>query len=146
MLVDSKKKQLNPTEIIQEALKNIKDPNPPKAAFLSIMKELTGPGAWAKAYGNTLFILHRSQQNPKQAFFRALNADTANNYLASSRMFFEELQGMDLETVVTQFKDPTILNIFKIIGKPKPKGMGYKAVQDKKSGMYQVTLQLVPKA
>jgi hypothetical protein len=61
-------------------------------------------------------------------------------------MFFEELQGMDLETVVTQFKDPTILNIFKIIGKPKPKGMGYKAVQDKKSGMYQVTLQLVPKA
>ena len=146
MLVDSKKKQLNTTEIIKTALAEIKEPLPLQKAFLNIMKELTSPTAWAGKSGNTLFIVHKSPQNPKQGFFRALNADTASNYLENSREFLAQMQKQKYETLVTQFKDPAILNIFKIIGKPKPKGMGYKAIQDKETGVYQVTLQLVPKA
>ena len=144
MLVDSKKKQLNTTEIIKTALTEIKDPHPLQVTFLAIMKELTSPTAWSGKAGNTLFIVHKSPSNPKQGVFRALNADTASNYVENSREFLKQMQKYKYETLVTQFKDPAILNIFKIIGKPKPKGMGYKAI--KSGDTYQVTLQLVPKA
>ena len=144
MLVDSKKKQLNTTEIIKTALTEIKDPHPLQVTFLAIMKELTSPTAWSGKAGNTLFIVHKSPSNPKQGVFRALNADTASNYVDNSREFLKQMQKYKYETLVTQFKDPAILNIFKIIGKPKPKGMGYKAI--KSGDTYQVTLQLVPKA
>lgn len=144
MLVDSKKKQLNTTEIIKTALAEIKDPHPLQVTFLAIMKELTSPTAWSGKAGNTLFIVHKSPSNPKQGVFRALNADTASNYVENSREFLKQMQKYKYETLVTQFKDPAILNIFKIIGKPKPKGMGYKAI--KSGDTYQVTLQLVPKA
>jgi len=144
MLVDSRHKKLNVTEIIKAALDEIHDPHPLQQTFLAIMKELTSPTAWSGKTGNTLFIVHKSPSNPKQGVFRALNADTASNYVENSRVFLKQMQEYRYQTLVTQFKDPAILNIFKIIGKSKPAGMGYKAI--KSGDTYQVTLQLVPKA
>jgi len=145
MLVDSKKKQLNTTEIIKTALAEIKEPLPLQQAFLNIMKELTSPTAWAGKSGNTLFIVHKSPQNPKQGFFRALNADTAANYLENSREFIDQMKKQKYETLVSQFKDPAILNIFKAIARTSdPKEMGYKAI--KSGDTYQATIQLAPKA
>ena len=144
-MIDSKTKQLNTTEIIKVALREIKDDMPLQARFLAIMKELTSPTAWAGKSGNTLFIVHRSPADKFQGTFRAFNADTAANYLENSKVFVEQMKKMKLKTLVTQFSDPSIMNIFKAIGKNKPKGMGYSAYKDPKSGLYQVTLQLAPK-
>ena len=144
-MIDSKTKQLNTTEIIKVALREIKDDMPLQARFLAIMKELTSPTAWAGKSGNTLFIVHRSPQDKFQGTFRAFNADVASNYLENSRVFLEQMKKMKFKTLVTQFSDPSIMHIFKAIGKNKPKGMGYSAYHDPKSGLYQVTLQLAPK-
>jgi hypothetical protein len=109
------------------------------------MKELTAHTAWAGKSGNTLFIVHKSPQNPKQAFFRALNADTAANYLENSREFIDQMKKQKYETLVSQFKDPSILSIFKAIARTSDlKQMGYKAI--KSGDTYQATIQLAPKA
>ena len=144
-VIDSKTKQLNTTEILKTALKEIKDDAPLQARFLNIMKELTVEGAWAGKSGNTLFVVHRSPADKFQGTFRAFNADTAANYLENSKIFVEQMKKMKFKTLVTQFTDPAIMNIFKAIGKNKPKGMGYSAYKDPQSGVYQVTLQLAPK-
>jgi hypothetical protein len=112
-------------------------------AFVAIMKELTLPGAFAVRMGNTVFIVHPQKDKVGYAFFRAVNADTAKNYVEHSKNFTNQMRDKGYKVMVTQFEDPTILNIFKAIARDKPEGMGY-AVQKSKDGkMYQVTVQLV---
>jgi hypothetical protein len=81
---------------------------------------------------------------PGYGWFRALNADTAKNFLENSRVFADSAYKVGFDVVVTNFTDPTILNIFKMISKnPVRDGMGY-AVQKAQNG-YRVTLVLGPK-
>ena len=132
-------------ELIMGAMEGMPSEYPPKAVYLAIVKELTMPDVVAIRFGNTLFIVHKSNVNEKQGFFRALNCDTAANYLENSREFVKKMQEMKMETLVTQFTDSSILNIFKAIARDKPEGMGYAAQKSKDGKKYQVTLQLVPR-
>jgi hypothetical protein len=142
MLVDSKQQKLQMQEIVKTSVEETKSKYDPKTAFLAIIKETTLPDTKVLQIGNTLFIVHGTEE-PRFGFFRALNADTAENYLQNSVEFtqraYDEL-GFDVLT--TQFEDPTILNIFKFIGKDQPENMGYRVQQAKDNGMYQVTVTL----
>jgi hypothetical protein len=141
MIVDSKQEKLNMPDVIKNSLENTKSEYPFKVAFLSIIKELTLPGAAALQEGNTLFIIHRTKEK-RYGFFRALNCDTAENFIKNGVKFAKDAYSVGFDTVVTQFTDPTILNVFKAISRNPPnKGMGY-SVQRTKDDGYQVTLQL----
>jgi hypothetical protein len=144
MLVDSKQQKLGMQEIIDIALAETKS-NPdldPKQTSVVIAKELTLPSAIVVQKGNTLFIIHKSKE-PTQGIFRALNADTPRNYLENSREFIMEArEKMELDVLITQFKDPTLINIFKAIGRSKPAGMGYQLQQSKDGKTYQVIVTL----
>jgi hypothetical protein len=143
MVVDSKKEQLEFEDIVKISLKETKSDYRLPVAFVSVMKELTLPGAWSVRMGNTVFIVHPQKDKVGYVFFRALNADTAKNYVEHSKKFTNQMRDKGYKVMVTQFQDPTILNIFKAIARDKPEGMGY-AVQKSKDGkMYQVTVQLV---
>jgi hypothetical protein len=143
MVVDSKKEQLEFEDIVKISVKETKSKYPMHVAFVSVMKELTLPGAWSVRMGNTVFIVHPQKDKVGYVFFRALNADTAKNYVEHSKKFTDQMKAKGYKMMVTQFEDPTILNIFKAIARDKPDGMGY-AVQKSKDGkMYQVTVQLV---
>lgn len=140
MIVDSNQKMLTVGEIIQEAAQSTGVNRPFEEVVQILQLELTLPNIWKCREGNTLFIVHKSAK-PGFGYFRALNADTAQNYVANSRKFIASAYKVGFDYLVTQFEDPTVLNIFKIIGRDKPADMGYKA-QRTNTGGYQVTVKL----
>lgn len=143
-LVDSKKMPLDIQDIIGVSLTSSKDTYyAPAVAYAVIAKELTMPNAEPMIFGNTLFIVHKSEKMPRYGYFRAINADTANNYVQNSKEFVKEAYKKGFDILLTQFSDPTILNVFKAVSrKPPTKGMGYKAKKIAKGSYYSVTLKL----
>jgi len=140
MVVDSKQKKLTDDEIIDIAARETKAEYTPAQVKSVIRHELKLPSAWKARYGNTIYITH--QLKPNIGFFRALNADTAKNYVMSGIAFTGEAYRKGYDVLVTQFYDPTILNIFKTISRNPPRGdMGF-AVQRTQDDGYQVTLVL----
>lgn len=142
MLVDSKKKQLGEQAILMIAAQETKSPHPASAIYAAIVKEMNMPGTSVLREGNTLFVLHVAEG--RVGVFRALNADTARNYLESSYAFIQAAYKMGFDTLVSEFEDPTIMNIFKAISRnPPQEGMGYKAEKTKTG--FRVTVKLGPK-
>jgi hypothetical protein len=138
VIIDSKDKQLPMPEVIKNAAQDMRTPQPPNVVFLSIMKEATTPSAIVIQKGNTVFIVHDCKK--RVASFRALNCDTAANYLAHSKEFTGQMYKQGFDYMVTEFTDPTLLKIFRFIGKDKPKNMGYEVRKAEQN--YVVTVQL----
>lgn len=139
MVVDSTQQMLTDRDIALIAAKEsgINRSDDDVINLLSI--EFSLPNTWKMRNGNTIFVVHKSKQ-PGYGFFRALNADTARNYLENSKIFISAAYDAGFDFLVTQFEDPSILNIFKAIGRAQPQDMGY-AVQKTNTGGYQVTVQ-----
>jgi hypothetical protein len=141
-VVDSKQQMLKTEEILQKAALNTKAPFPYPQAYQHIAKELQVPGTQFIRQGNTLFIVH--YDHDRVGTFRALNADTAYNYLENSKGFIRAAYDMGYDVLVTKFYDPSIGNIFKMISRdPMHKDMGYKIQKDK--GGFVGTISLGPK-
>jgi hypothetical protein len=142
MLVDSKKKQLSVDAILMIAAQETKSPHPASTVYAAMVKEMNMPGTSLVRDGNTLFVIHNAEG--RTGVFRALNADTARNYLESSYAFIQGAYKMGFDTLVSEFSDPTIMNIFKAISRnPPQEGMGYKAERIKTG--FRVTVKLWPK-
>ena len=142
MLVDSKKKQLSQDAILMIAAQETKSPHPASAIYAAMVKEMNMTGTSILREGNTLFVIHNAEG--RVGVFRALNADTARNYLESSYAFIQGAYKMGFDTLVSEFEDPTIMNIFKAISRnPPQEGMGYKAERTKRG--FRVTVKLGPK-
>ena len=151
MLVDSKQKKLSTEEIILQATRETKSQYTPDQVLASVLVEAQEDDSILMREGNTLFIIHKGKN--RTAFFRALNADTANNYLENSVVFAKAMYMAGFDIIVTEFEDPTLLNIFKYIEKNRNKinpdvdgkpAMGY-ATQKLKNGGYRVTGVLGPR-
>jgi hypothetical protein len=144
-VVDSKQQMLEVPEIVQVAVEESKEPVPFDIAYASVIKEFQDPNGTFLRYGNTIFIIHGSQKTPGTGIFRALNADTAKNFLESSYKFIDAAYRKGYWLLVTQFRDQSLLNIFRVISQNPPRpGMGY-AVERLKDGQFQVNLTLGPK-
>jgi len=118
-MVNSKDKELNSAEIIMIALENTKSKYPPKIAYPAIAAEMTQPNTDVKQLGNTMFVLHRADED--QAFFKALNADTANNFVENSKKYVVYAKkDLGLKILVTEFEDPAISTLFHMIAKNPP--------------------------
>ena len=142
MLVDSKKKQLSQEAILMIAAQETKSPHPASSIYAAVVQEMNMPGTSLVRDGNTLFVIHVGEG--RTGIFRALNADTARNYLENSYAFIQGAYKMGFDTLVSEFEDPTIFNIFKAISRnPPQEGMGYKAERTKKG--FRVTVKLGPK-
>jgi hypothetical protein len=142
MLVDSKKKELGVEAILMIAAQETKSPHPASTVYAAMVKEMNMPGTSIVRDGNTLFVIHSA--GGRVGLFRALNADTARNYLESSYAFIQGAYKMGFDTLVSEFEDPTIMNIFKAISRnPPQEGMGYKA--ERTSNGFRVTVKLGPK-
>jgi hypothetical protein len=140
-MVDSKQKQLNSAEIIMTALENTRSKHPPQIAFTAIMAEFGQPNTDVKIMGNTLFVLHKADNH--QAFFKALNADVARNFVESSRAYVVYAKKeLGMKMLVTEFEDPAISTLFHAISKKPPMpGMGFKEYKTS-TGMNRIVLNL----
>jgi hypothetical protein len=142
MLTDSKKKELSIDALLMVAAQQTKSPHPAQAVYAAIVKEMNLEGTSTYREGNTLFIMHHAKG--RVGIFRALNADTARNYLDNSYIFIKDAYDMGFDTLVSDFEDPTIMNIFKGISRNPPReGMGYRAERTKTG--FRVTVKLGPK-
>jgi hypothetical protein len=142
-MIDSKQQELSGEQIIEIAAQNTGVDRPPEQVKEMLKIEFSMPNTWKMRNGNTIFVVHKSDQ-PGYGYFRALNADTAPNFLENSRVFADAAYKVGFDVLVTQFQDPSLLNIFKAISRnPVREQMGYGA-QRTQGGGFQVTLVLGP--
>ena len=140
-IIDSKQQMLSAEEIIQKSALNTKSPYPYPEVYQSISQELQLPGTQFLRQGNTLFIVH--YDHGRVGTFRALNADTAYNYLENSKGFIRAAYDMGYDVLMTEFYDPSIANIFEMISRdPINKDMGYQI--DKTEDGFLGTITLGP--
>jgi hypothetical protein len=141
-MVDSKEQELTPEDIIGIAGMNTGADVDYGQLVQMINAELQMPNTLFIRQGNTLFILHKAE--PRVGWFRALNADTAQNFIENGNEFIKACYKLGFDTVATTFNDPSLLNIFRTISRNPPNpDMGYK-VQETSDGGFQVTVQCGP--
>jgi hypothetical protein len=142
-MIDSSQQQLTSEQIIEIAAENTNVGRPIEQVKHMLTVEFGMPNIWKMRQGNTIFVVHKSKE-PGYGFFRALNADTAQNFVQNGRVFCDAAYKVGFDVVVTQFSDTSLLGIFKIISRnPVQEGMGYSAQKTKDGGL-QVTLVLGP--
>jgi len=116
-MIDSKKEKLNFAEIAGIAFENTRLSVPKKFAMTGVLAEVNQPDTDVKQIGNTVFILHEGKNG--QGFFKALNADTAANFVANSKKYVVYAKNeMQIDMLVTEFTDPAISNCFTQLPKP----------------------------
>lgn len=143
MVVDSKHEQLTNEEIFSVASQETGSEYSPEQVLAAITAEAQEPGTIMMREGNTVFVVHKYPKDESIAVFRALNADTPDNYLQNSVVFTDAMKSLGFRAMVTTFYDESLLGIFKYIARDKPAGMGYQAsrLQD---GRIKVVVQLKP--
>jgi hypothetical protein len=142
-MVDSQEKELSVEDIIGIAGMNTDAGVQVGQLIQMINAELQMPDTLFLRQGNTLFIIHKAK--PRVGFFRALNADTANNFLQNGMEFIKACYKMGFDTMATQFSDPTVLSVFRFISNNPPNpNMGYQ-VQKTDDGGFYVTVQCGPR-
>lgn len=131
-------------DIVKIAAKNTKSEYKFDAVYLSIMKELTMKGSVVIQLGNTVFVVHRTE-DPRVGYFRALNADTAQNYMTNAEQFAKiAYDKYHLDTIVSDYTDPTITNIFQYVGRNKPDNMGFKIQKSSDGKTFRAIAKLGP--
>ena len=147
MIVDSKKKKLSSEEIVKNAAVITKSPYTPEQVYAALVAEAYTPNTLLIREGNTLFVINFVPTNKSQGYFRALNSDTALNYLNNARSFIKVAGSIGFETLVVDFQDSSLLSLFKSISRRPPyKNMSYD-VQDHGDQGYRVIIHLgdIPK-
>lgn len=142
MITDSKKKMLSQEEIIETAIKETKSGYTHEQAKAAILAETQMKNCIVMREGNTLFIINFDPKDKTRGLFRALNADTAHNYLENSRTFIKAAGMAGFRMLISQFKEKSLLNIFKYISRNPPlKNMKYES-QPMKDGGYQAVVTI----
>jgi hypothetical protein len=144
-MVDSQQEKLGTDMIIKIAAENTRSPYPFKKVFMLFTAELGIPNSKLYKFGNTVFVVHPSEEKPSFGVFRALNADTAENYVDNGKQFVDKAIADGFTGLQTTFSDPSILNIFQMIAREERAAqnpnMGYQVYKDK-GGMIRVNLVL----
>lgn len=138
-MVDSQQQELSVEDIVGIAGMNTDAEAEPERLIKMINAELQMPDTLFLRQGNTLFIIHKAK--PGVGWFRALNADTARNFLENGRTFMLACHKMGFDTMATNFDDPAILAVFRYVSQNPPvEGMGYE-VQNTEDGGFYVTVK-----
>lgn len=141
-LIDSKHQKLSQEEIFAIAAKETGGKYTPEQIKASIAMEVSQLKGLCMQQGNTIFIVHPTPVDKTIGVFRALNADTMPNYLKNSLMFTKAMGLAGFRHLVTQFSEPSLLNIFKYVKRNRPfPNMGY-SVKHLKNKEYQVVVNL----
>jgi len=139
-MIDSNKQKLDFAEIAAIAFENTRLTVPKKFAMTGVLSEVNQPNTDVKQIGNTVFILHKGENG--QGFFKALNADTAANFVAHSKKYVVYAKKMGMNMLVTEFEDSAISKLFHAIAKAPPMpGMGFKEYK-KDNGGFRIVLNL----
>jgi len=142
MIVDSKQQMLDLPDLLQAAVEETPTSEPLDIVLAAFYKEIQMPDVTLYKYGNTIFIVHQADDQPGTGIFRALNADTAQNFLQSSYQWVQDAYADGFWLLITEFEDASLLHIFDIISRNPPNpDMGFTA-DELEEGGFRVTLTL----
>lgn len=144
-LVDSKQQMLDVGRVVMIASYHTKSSVPPNLVAMSILLELQQPGTINEQIGNTIFIAHPSKLQGKYVF-RALNADTVENYVENAKQFIYKMRDLGATELSAQFSDKRLLRFVKLVAESMIQEdgapLGYRTYQNK-DGEYLVAITLV---
>lgn len=110
--VDSKERQMSiPEIVVQATASQSKVDISLQAALLGFVKEGSMPDTEVKQYGNTVFITHFSKDRDL-AVGRALNMDTAKNFIPNGEEYFRDLVRNGTKKFVAQFSQKSYAMAF----------------------------------
>jgi hypothetical protein len=133
-MVDSRDQKLGKVQIVAISLQNTDSEFPPDVALPAIVTEMAQPNTKTQRFGNTIFVLHMGEDGG--GVFKAYNADTAQNFMLNSILFLKWAKSQGMHTLVTDFNDPNIYRMIKMIAaRPPMPGMGFEAFKLKDGGM-----------
>lgn len=113
--VDSKEKQLSIPEIVsQVAATQSKSGLPIQTILMAFVREGSMPDTEVKQYGNTVFITHFSKDKDL-AVGRALNMDTAKNFVFNGTEYLRDLVRGGTRKFVAQFEQKSFATAFTIL-------------------------------
>jgi hypothetical protein len=112
-VVDSKDRFLSAPEILLIAAEEFNNTEyPAYAVAAGLAEELTLPSADYVQIGNTVFIGHVMEERPDIMAGRALNADTAHNFVKSGLTYLAYLQNKKIKYYQTTFTPKSYLAAF----------------------------------
>lgn len=142
-LVDSTRTKLTVDEIAIIAAENNGAKIHPTAIIEGLKAEMSQPKSLPLRFGNTLFLCHLGKN--RSGVCKIFNADTASNIISNGEKWASTLYKVGFDFILCEFKDPTMLHLFKaLVSYPKRKGMAYQ-VLEKQSGRKLVVFSLGPK-
>jgi len=114
-VVDSKERPLPAPTIITTALGELNLGGiTPAAAMAGIAKEMTMKDTDLVQIGNTVFIGHRGKGENKDLMYgRALNIDTAQNFVANGLKYFTHMQKIGVKRYVSDYDGAIYDSAFK---------------------------------
>ena len=114
-VVDSKERPLPAPTIITTALGELDLGGiTPAAAMAGIAKEMTMKDTDMVQIGNTVFIGHRGKGENKDLMYgRALNIDTAQNFVANGLKYFTHMQKIGVKRYVSDYDGAIYDSAFK---------------------------------
>lgn len=117
--IDSKQKQLNLYEIIQNVMEqqghHDKDRKEIAGMYMALVQEMSMPNVVVKIFGNSLCIIH---VNGDTAFFRMLNADTAQNLIQNAIDCTEFMRNeLGIKKAVITYRKQEFRNLLKATDK-----------------------------
>ena len=114
-VVDSKERPLPAPTVITTALGELDLGDiTPAAAMAGIAKEMTMKDTDMVQIGNTVFIGHRGKGENKDLMWgRALNIDTAQNFVANGLKYFTHMQKIGVKRYVSDYDGAIYDSAFK---------------------------------
>lgn len=114
-VVDSSKEQVVGPNIILMAVEDQVKDVPKPQAMAAIAAEISLPSTDVVQFGNTVFITHigSKEDNKHKAWGRALNIDTARNFVENGFTFFTHLQSLGITRYTTWYDGSTYDSAFK---------------------------------
>jgi hypothetical protein len=113
--IDSTKELLDPPQILLEFMRRYGTGDVPlQAALAGFIHELNMDDAEAIQFGNTAFITHYADDDGKTlVYMRALNVDTAANFVDNIEYYVSYLYRRGVKVIVTNYSDPTVTSAIK---------------------------------
>lgn len=114
--IDSKQRQLSIPEVVAQAAAQSNHELPIQTILVAFVKEASMPNTDVDKFGNTVFITHFDKTKTK-AVGRALNVDTARNFLDNGEEYMRKLYKQGVRRFCTWFNSPSFAMSFEAFKK-----------------------------
>jgi hypothetical protein len=112
---DSTKELLSPPQIMLQFAHQYPGNYPVPAVLAALAEELNMDDAESIQFGNTVFITHHSAEEKGTVFMRAMNVDTAENFVDNTENYVVYAYGKGIKTIVTAYDDSAISSVIKTV-------------------------------